>query len=455
MQRNTPEVLKTDSATLALQVLTITECFICVLALAAFWHVSPPIRDRYVALMIVPIVFAIVRYMFVRRLFTFHPIFVLIAFFFVLTLFNYQNAPFHRENYLVVVCRPWVGAWLIICALEVMRVFQRVTPLLWAVVLLGLLVGVLGLTSTQWDVKSDSLQFITDVLPKMSVKLVFPDAQLSFNPNEIAGAMAWLCPLLAGLTLLPMPRGGGRTLRIWAAVGASVLLLALVLGQSRAALFGVLGALLLLALLGLRGTPRRVAIGIVIVGICAQVALVRFVPDAPTPTLTEVPIVGGLNARDVSSVNTRLQMWQRSLEMVRDYPLTGVGMAMYRQAIRLPQYQIPYFEQINFTAPHSHNEWLQILVDLGIGGLLWLMGMVIVLGMSLGRMARSGDAFSTALALALTVGFIAHTGYSLGDAITLWDRFAFVWWCLIALTCAGTKIPLFGYNEQSEKTSAA
>ena len=49
---------------------------------------------------------------------------------------------------------------------------------------------------------------------------------------------------------------------------------------------------------------------------------------------------------------------------------------------------------------------------------------------------RKGDSQARILAVAVAGGLLAHAVYGLGDAITLWDRLAFIFWWLLGLAGA-------------------
>jgi hypothetical protein len=49
---------------------------------------------------------------------------------------------------------------------------------------------------------------------------------------------------------------------------------------------------------------------------------------------------------------------------------------------------------------------------------------------------RGGDARVKAVVFAAGCGIIAHVFYGLGDAITVWDRFAFVFWWTAGIALA-------------------
>ncbi|HLU12271.1 MAG TPA: hypothetical protein VK003_21515, partial [Oceanobacillus sp.] len=104
--------------------------------------------------------------------------------------------------------------------------------------------------------------------------------------------------------------------------------------------------------------------------------------------------------------------------------------------------------------PHAHNEWVQIGTDLGIPGLLVFAGWFVVIGWMLLRVWRTGDLQARAFSLATACGLAAHLFYGLGDAIPLWDRFAFVFWWLIGLALAQYLL-VASKSPQAEQTAVA
>jgi O-antigen ligase len=398
----------------------------------AFWHISPPIRDRWVWLLLLPLAFTAVRWLITRRLSAPPTLALIIISFLALSMFNFEAAPLRRQEYWVLVCRPLAGMWLVAATAQLVQWEGR---LRWPLAALGVvaLAGVgLGLFATQWDGKSAALDPILQALPRLDHRAFLPDAQLSFNPNEIAGALALLCPLMLGLAY--WRRGGQRA--AWALIGLG-LLAALMLGQSRFALVGVGVSVGLGALLLLRGAALRWSMAALAALVIVEILIVGAVPG---DRATAEPLA--LAERDIASLERRFDMIERSLQMLRNHPLTGVGMSMYRTAIRQPAYQIPAFEAQHFTAPHAHNLWAQVAADLGLPGLIWygaLHAWIVGMVWRLWRTDRR-------LACAVGGAFLAYGLYGLGDAITLWDRLGFVWWALIALAVGGVQVNNLRYN---------
>jgi putative inorganic carbon (HCO3(-)) transporter len=263
-------------------------------------------------------------------------------------------------------------------------------------------------------------------MPRISGWLEPFDAGGGFNVNEIAGALAWVCPLLFGMAFYFW-----RKVRKVAFVITFCLFggafLALFLGQSRFALAGVLVALV--GMVGLLIPERRARwaawVGLLVITVL-EIMIVRNVFTPPgMQTLAE---------RDEDSMSTRFDIWTSAIQIIGDYPLTGVGLNMFRDGRVRSLYPVPTFKQS--VLPHTHQEWLQIGTDVGLPGLAVYLIIQGVVAWMLYRGYRQGDTASKALFVGVAGGLFAHAVFGLGDAIPIWDRFAFIFWWLIALGTA-------------------
>ncbi len=321
----------------------------------------------------------------------------------------------------VMLGRPVMGIALFFGMVEFARL-HGIRSIVIASVALGLLLSGTALVSTQWNTKSDPLRPLIDLLPSTRDLFYAPGG---FNANEIGGALAWLTPLCAGLALA---RRSPRWIQAGAVAAFALLLLALFLGQSRLALIGVIFALGVLIFLLIRSARGRafalVALSVLIV---AEV-LVATHAIAP-PTEAEL-----MEERDEARASRRFEMWRQALAILRDHPLTGVGANMFRDGSVRAVYPVPTYE--TRVLPHAHNEFLQIAADLGIPGLIVFIGIYASAGWMIWRCWRAGDGSARAVAAAAGAGLLAHAVYGMGDAVTLWDRFTFVFWWLLGVAGA-------------------
>jgi O-antigen ligase len=321
------------------------------------------------------------------------------------------------------MARPLLGIALMIYFVEFARQRRKLGGLLGATLFVGMLVAILALGASQWTSKSDQLRFLIDLLPRFADQLESFDAGGGFNVNEIAGALAWICPLMTGLVAYYKP--GHNKILFGASIVAYVIaFLALFLGQSRFAIGGVLVALALMVWLLIPSWRWRwLAWGALLFIAVLEVLIMRNAFGATS-----------LAERDEESVSARFDIWMSALHIMSDYPLTGVGLNMYRDGRVRSLYPVPTFKQA--VLPHTHQEWLQIGTDLGIPGLAAYLGLQAAIAWMLFRAYRDGDSRARGVIAGVSGGLIAHGIFGLGDAIPIWDRFAFLMWWLIALGAA-------------------
>lgn len=196
------------------------------------------------------------------------------------------------------------------------------------------------------------------------------------NPNFLGEYLAALLPLALALALIA---GGGAR---WAMGGAAALLaMALPLTSARAAWLGAVAGVGVTVLLGpgpraQRGRPLRLALAVMALGVIATALMERFTGvTGPwgklVSTLAQVGSAGG----------GRRLWWGASALMVADHPLAGVGEGRFREAY--PPYQGAYLAALPDAGQAAvwpspvespHNDYLHVAAELGLPGLLLLLG---------------------------------------------------------------------------------
>lgn len=405
----------------------------------AFWHHSPPIRDRWVWLLVFAAPIYALKALFFKKNWPWTPFDGLFIAFLIIAILNWQFAPYQRADFWVLISRPLMGMFIVWHFVGVARLIGSLKPLLFLTILLTTTIALLALTATQWHVKSVALEPIIRLLPTIPYRDYLPDAMLSFNPNEIAGALAWLCPLSLGLVFYPW----GKMARGLSALGGGLALLALFLGQSRFALGGVLLAWCVGAWLLPQQTRTRALLLAVGVGFIALEGAILF--NRLPFNLADSDFIGaqnfqqssdGLSNRDETTFSTRFQIWESGLKMLRDYPLTGVGMSLFRSVARREPYIIPHYAQTNTSPPHAHNEWIDMGAEMGLLGLGVFIGWHLVAAYLLWQGGRSEPREARVICICVALGLMAHALFGIGDAIRIWDRFGFLFWWLLGLAAA-------------------
>ena len=194
------------------------------------------------------------------------------------------------------------------------------------------------------------------------------------NPNMLGEYLIFLIPIAAAM-ILADGEGLGR---VPAFLCAGAMAACLVLTWSRGAWLGLIFGLLIFLLIWHRRTLWLVAAGIVSLPILPAVMPARIVQ--------RITSIG--NMAD-SSTSYRVSIWRASASMIRDNFLTGIGIGEEPWKIIYPRYAYMGVEK----APHSHNLFMQIWLDLGLGGIVFFLIFLFVLFQAAFTMFRqlSGD----------------------------------------------------------------
>jgi O-antigen ligase len=139
-----------------------------------------------------------------------------------------------------------------------------------------------------------------------------------------------------------------------------------------------------------------------------------------------------LNFSD-SSISYRIYTWIGSLRVVGDHFLGGIGFGPEAFAKIYPAYAFAGIE----SAEHSHSLPLQILIGMGIGGLLVFVALIFLYLQKTLEYVRkpesSSSKFYVTAAVASVIGALVMGAF---DYIWYNYRVFYIFWIVIALGCA-------------------
>ena len=318
--------------------------------------------------------------------------------------------------------------------------------------LAGVGVSVLSLVGTEWAAKFPTLGSIYKHLPQL-IRGVTRSPGGGFHPNEVGGTLILFIPLALSLLLAAVRTSASQSTsdalppssgvsghkdttvrsRWFFMVSLSLILLitvfTFILTQSRSAFLGLSVALIVLS--ALKNRWLRL---IFILAVAASIALLwhfgiegvgHFLLDVGEETVA----VGTLTFAG------RMEVWQRAIYMIQDFPYTGIGLNTFDLVANV---MYPFF----LIGPearviHAHNNFLQVGVDLGIPGLVAYLSLLTAFALMAWRIYRySNDRLLQALAVGLLGGMLAHQMYGLTDAITLGAKPGIVLWAMMGLVAA-------------------
>lgn len=309
------------------------------------------------------------------------------------------------------------------------RTRQRASWAAFGLLALGAALAFLGLFWMEWP--RGYIFPVPAVLQRLREQYPLP-IQESVNKNVLAGV---LVPLLGlALAAVPAPRGRWRwPLRGLAALAVVTIGGMVVLSQSRGSWMAALTALYVLIALSWRPAWAGVVLGPVAL-------LVLHWQGQLLPLLTRTL------ALQQGKLVGRYELWSRALYAAQDFVFTGIGMGTFPKVVPLLYPLFLYGPNAELT--HAHNLLLQVMVDLGVFGLIAFLAMIGITALLIHRgmnMASPEDRSLVWILRGSAAGLSAALVHGLVDAIAWNTRPAFLIWALWGLA-VGTALTLCTRN---------
>jgi putative inorganic carbon (HCO3(-)) transporter len=299
----------------------------------------------------------------------------------------------------------------------------------------GLAVTAAILVGTRWPTgKIPVLQrYVEPVRSRLPALLRgIPRAEKGFNANQAAGTLALLIPFVAALLVHGASRRRGSKCWGLATLGRTLVLLAMVaalaLTESRQTYAATAIALLLLA--ATMGRGARIAVTIILA--LGLGMLLYLGPGQVARTLIYVGRAETL--AEYSSWAKRVETWERSMRVIRDHPLTGIGFDGLFEVIhaRYPTFVIP----AGRDHTHAHNVFLQVALDLGLPGLVGFVWLIVAYAWMMWEVYRRSSDRLRLMAAGLFLGLLAQLLYGLANAATLFQKPGVFTWAYFGLGAA-------------------
>jgi O-antigen ligase len=323
----------------------------------------------------------------------------------LIATFLAEYRQFALREFRVIIVEPIIYYALIRATQLDRRAVWRIVDFL---MLAGVLVAVIGLVQYAFN-----LNIITAEEGVRRLRSVYG------SPNNVGLFLGRVFPIGLAMALL----GRGLSRRKWYAMALLPILAAIVLSQSRGAIFvGVPLSILAIGLLA-GGRWLWATLGLVVVGAIAAIPLLN------SPRVQALFSGGG----DTSFF--RVSLWKSTLQMIRDHPLFGVGPDNFLYAYR-GRYLLPEAWQES-SLSHPHNVVLDFAARLGLIGLGVFVWMQIVFwrtafsGLRKAKSSLNIELWSLTIGLmASMVDFLTH---GLIDAAYFVVDLAFVFMLTLAL----------------------
>jgi O-antigen ligase len=287
--------------------------------------------------------------------------------------------------------------------------------------LYGVYQNILGTASTKWQDES--------MFGNMGGRVV----STFENPNVLAEYLIVTIPFAVAVLLTRrswLSRGG-----MFAVCGSGAA--CLVFTMSRGAWLGFMIGMLLFFLIYSRKTMIAVLLGLFSIPV-----LPFILPESIVKRFTSIG-----NLAD-SSTAYRVNIWRGSIDMIRDFFWGGIG-AGKTFTLVYPSYTLAGIE----SAPHSHNLYLQITIELGIFGLLAFLAVVFLLAQNsfsfFSVKEKPGNAIedSRFICAAGFAGIVAILAQGMTDYVWYNYRIFLIFWLVLGLTVASRRSAMASYAD--------
>lgn len=227
------------------------------------------------------------------------------------------------------------------------------------------------------------------------------------NPNVYGEYLILVIPIIVALFF--EKKGFWKKIFLFACFG--ITLAALILTFSRGCWLGMMLALVLLLIV----IDKR----FIWLGILGLVLLPFILPETITNRFLSIG-----NMED-SSTTYRVYIWMGTINMLKDYWFSGIGLGITSFNTVYPIYS---FDSI--WAPHSHNLYLQLIVEYGIIGLIIFLGMIYYFYKEI---AMSVVKRKNMIASGIACGMTGYLLQSFFDNTWYNYRVVLIFWMVIAL----------------------
>lgn len=310
---------------------------------------------------------------------------------------------FALREFRVIILEPIIYYALIRAAKLDRRAVWRIVD---ALIFAGVLVAVIGLVLYAFN-----LNIITAEEGVRRLRSVYG------SPNNVGLFLGRVFPIGLAIALL----GRGRRRKLYA-LALLPIIAAIILSQSRGAIFiGIPASILTIGILA-GGRWLWAAIGTLIVGALASIPLLNS------------PRIQALFSAEGGTSFFRVSLWKSTLDLIREHPLFGVGPDNFLYAYR-DRYLRPDAWQESFLS-HPHNFALDFAARLGLIGLgvfVWMQVAFFRTAYHVMRKMKSLNIEHWALIIGLMASMVDFLAHGLVDASYFVVDLAFVFMLTLAL----------------------
>jgi len=331
----------------------------------------------------------------------------------------------------------------------------------------GLAWALLGFFGMEYEVRFSLLAPVITRIPILISS--FPTLGTGLQHNAVGGTLVWVLPSLMGLSVYLVKykieeiklnienwglgkrwfesRCGGvlvwvMRLGVW--LGTILMTGVLILTQSRGSYLAIALTALIVFMIILSKEWRWILAGLLVISAIGVIVFIQ-TSEGWEMLVTNLGLSGEAEL-STDTLGFRLEIWSRAIAGLQEFSFTGMGMNTFREVVPVLYPLFTISPEIDIA--HAHNEFLQVVLDLGTPGLIafisiyissfWMLFKIwraspVDPGAGLELPKLSDPILKQTLVLGLGGGLFAHLVFGMLDAITLGAKPGIFFWMLLGL----------------------
>ncbi len=214
-------------------------------------------------------------------------------------------------------------------------------------------------------------------------KIIWPKANAGYGPSVNRNHFAGFCVMAVGLAgariLLKTVQRERMALHICYLI---IMVSGIVLCASRGGFLALVAVIFFLAMISVGGRKEgegglnlKVRFTATVVLMVVMAAGAMFITSSDDLMQRFANIQAETEIGETPDMKfSRSELWQNTSKMIKEHPILGVGLGAY-------QYVYPRYDQSSgiLRAEQAHNDYLQIIAETGIVGLILTIGFIVIL----------------------------------------------------------------------------
>lgn len=288
---------------------------------------------------------------------------------------------------------------------------KRLYTVIKLALLSGMIVSLYGIYQYFAGVPMDAAWIDTKTFSDVSVRVYSTFS----NPNVLGEYLIVITSLAIGM----LWKSDNIKLKLFYLAQVCIAIMCLFMTNSRGSMIGLFIAIGIFILIA----EKR----LIIFGIAAMLALPFILPQSIWSRIISV-----VSLSDSSSLY-RISIYKASINMIKDFFLTGIGVGSFNLVYPIYSYNAAY-------AYHSHNIFLQIFIEMGIVGFSVFIGIVFLYIQKMYYGVKNTINKNRYIGAVILGGFVGFLIQGFADYLWFDYRIILLFWMIIGLGIAAVKV---------------